>query len=72
MKRLLDFGTRYAKQSNWTDYALTKLCLFSMGLVVGALISDRYKRAAITIAICVFAATYIPLIVRTIQVARKK
>ena len=34
MKRLLDFGTRYAKQSNWTDYALTKLCLFSMGLVL--------------------------------------
>ena len=57
MKKLLAFGDRYAKQSTWKDFALVKLCLFSMGLVVGTLVSEQYKRAVIIVAICVFAAT---------------
>ena len=71
MKKLLAFGDRYAKQSTWKDFALVKLCLFSMGLVVGTLVSEQYKRAVIIVAICVFAATYIPLIVKMIRVARE-
>ena len=71
MKKLLAFGNRYAKQSTWKDFALVKLCLFSMGLVVGTLVSEQYKRAVIIVAICVFAVTYIPLIVKMIRVARE-
>ena len=71
MKKLLAFGDRYEKQSTWKDFALVKLCLFSMGLVVGTLVSEQYKRAVIIVAICVFAATYIPLIVKMIRVARE-
>ena len=71
MKKLLAFGDRYAKQSTWKDFALVKLCLFSIGLVVGTLVSEQYKRAVIIVAICVFAATYIPLIVKMIRVARE-
>ena len=71
MKKLLAFGDRYAKQSTWKDFALVKLCLFSMGLVVGTLVSEQYKRAVIIVAICVFAAAYIPLIVKMIRVARE-
>ena len=71
MKKLLAFGDRYAKQSTWKDFALVKLCLFSMGLVVGTLVSEQYKRAVIIVAICVFAVTYIPLIVKMIRVARE-
>ena len=72
MKKLLDFGNRYARQSTWKDFALVKLCLFSMGLIVGALVCDPYKKAVIGVSICVFAATYIPLIVRMIRVARSR
>ena len=72
MKKLLAFGNRYAKQSTWKDFALVKLCLFSMGLVVGTLVSAQYKRAVIIVAGCVFAATYIPLIAKMIRIAREK
>ena len=72
MKKLLDFGNRYARQSTWKDFALTKLCLFSMGLAVGALASAQYKKGILIAAICVFAATYIPLIIKVVQVARRK
>lgn len=72
MKKLLAFGNRYAKQSTWKDFAMVKLCLFSMGLAVGTLISEQYKKAVIGVSICVFAATYIPLIVKMIRVARER
>ena len=72
MKKLLDFGNRYARQSTWKDFALTKLCLFSMGLAVGALVNERHEKWIITAAICVFAATYIPLIIKMVRVARRK
>ena len=72
MKKLLAFGNRYAKQSTWKDFALVKLCLFSMGLVVGTLVSEQVKKAVIGVSICIFAATYIPLIVKMIRVARDR
>lgn len=72
MKKLLAFGNRYAKQSTWKDFALVKLCLFSMGLFVGTLVSEQHKKAVIGVSICVFAATYIPLIVKMIRVARNR
>lgn len=71
MKKLLEFGNRYAKQSTWKDFALTKLCLFSMGLVAGIFVSKEHKKLAIGAAACVFTATYIPLIVKMVKVARK-
>ena len=71
MKKLLDFGNRYARQSTWKDFALTKLCLFSMGLTVGALVSEQHKKGILIAAICVFAATYIPLIIKMVRVARR-
>ena len=72
MKKLLAIGNRYAKQSTWKDFALVKLCLFSMGLIVGTLVAEQYKRAAVIGAVCIFAATYIPLIVKMIRVTREK
>ena len=32
MKKLFDLGNRYARESTWKDFALVKLCLFSMGM----------------------------------------
>lgn len=72
MKKLLDFGNRYARQSTWKDFALIKLCLFSMGLAMGALVSEQNKKGIVAAAICVFAATYIPLIIKMVRVARRK
>lgn len=72
MKKLLAFGDRYAKQSTWQDFALTKLCLFSLGLAAGTMVPDPYRKAGFAGAVCVFIAAYIPLIVRMIRVARGK
>ena len=42
-KSLFAFGNRYASQSSWVDFALTKLCLFSMGLAAGANINPERR-----------------------------
>ena len=69
MNKLLDFGNRYAKESSWKDFALVKFCLFSMGLIAGTQVPDKYKKPVIGTALSVFAATYISLMVKVFRLA---
>ena len=69
VKKLLDLGDRYAKESSWKDYALVKFCLFSMGLIVGAQVPDRCKKTVIKTSVCIFLATYIPLMAKLLRIA---
>lgn len=72
MKKLLDLGNRYAKESTWKDFALVKFCLFSMGLAAGIQVPDKHKKKALGVAACVFTSTYIPLMSKVFRVAFKK
>ena len=69
MRKLLDLGNRYAKESSWKDFALVKFCLFAMGLAAGTQVPEKYKKAAIETAAGVFAVTYIPLMVKVFRIA---
>ncbi|MBR3168424.1 MAG: hypothetical protein IKF18_07040 [Erysipelotrichaceae bacterium] len=69
MSKLFELGDRYAKQSTWEDFALTKLCLFSMGLAAGMAVSEKYKKFATVAAGAGFAVSYVPLMVRLLRVA---
>ena len=44
MKKLLEFGNRYAGESTWKDFAMVKFCLFSMGLIAGIFVPEKQKR----------------------------
>ena len=69
MNRFFELGNRYAAKSDWTDFALTKFCLCSMGVLIGVSVAPKYKKAAIGIASGVFLATYVPLMAKTAQTA---
>lgn len=64
MKFLFNSADAYLRQSDWRDLALIKFCLFSMGVIAGALLPPRAKKPAIAAAATVFAATYIPLMIK--------
>lgn len=64
MKFLFGSADAYLRQSDWRDLALIKFCLFSMGLIAGILLPRKAKKPAIITAAAVFAATYIPLMVK--------
>ena len=72
MKWFLDLGNRYAKNSDWTDFALTKFCLFSMGILAGIKVDEKYKKKVGFVAIFVFIVTYIPLMLKMLKMATEK
>ena len=47
MKKFFELGNRYAKESNWTDFAFVKFCLFSMGLLVGMKVPEKHKKIVV-------------------------
>lgn len=71
MKIFFEIGNRYAKQSTWVDFALTKFCLFSMGLLIGLLIKDSLKFGVCIVAAIVFVLTYIPLMMKIFTIIRE-
>lgn len=72
MKKLFCYADKYVEQSSWKDFALVKLCLFAMGIMVGIRIPDKNKRAAGWIAYFVFLATYLPLMSKFLRIVTEK
>lgn len=72
MKWFLDLGNRYAKKSDWRDFALTKFCLCAMGVLLGIHVKEEYKKPAGIAALAVFLATYIPLMAKVFKIAVEK
>ena len=72
MKKLLELGNRYASESSWKDFALVKFCLFSMGVIAGTQISEKHKKKVISASLCIFAATYVPLMAKVFRIAARK
>ena len=71
MKHLIELGNRYASESDWTDFALTKLCLCAIGVLIGINISEKDKKYAVPIAGGIFLATYIPLMTKVFKIIKE-
>lgn len=61
MDKLLKFGNSYARESSWKDFALVKVCLFSLGLAAGASLSGKFRDIMKRAALSVFGVTYAAL-----------
>ena len=59
--KLFDVANKYCKESDWKILAMVKFCLFSMGIIVGVLLPDRFRNVVLIIFGVIFIATYIPL-----------
>ena len=71
MKKLFELGNRYAAKSDWTDFALVKLCLGAMGILIGINIPKEKKPFAKNIAGGIFASTYILLMLKMFGVIKE-
>ena len=72
MEFFFDLGDKYARNSSWKDFALTKFCLFAMGLFCGTFVATKSKKPARIAARLVFIATYIPLMAKVFKLANEK
>ena len=68
MKALFTSADEYLCQSSWKDLAVLKLCLLSLGLLIGMEIPKRGRKETRIAAALLFAATYIPLMVRYLRI----
>ena len=59
--KLFQVADRYCKESSWKILALLKICLFSIGVMVGMLVPKEKRKAAFGIGTVAFLATYLPL-----------
>ena len=72
MKKLFEYANIYAKQSTWKDFALVKFCLCAIGVIIGVLLPESVRTAALIIAGAIFVITYIPLMIKFIMIIKKK
>ena len=71
MRKLLEIGNRYAKNSDWKDFALTKICLCSMGILIGFMIPQNKKTVVATISSISFMGTYIILMNKVFKIIKE-
>ena len=71
MRFFFELGDRFAKESSWKDFAMTKFCLCAIGVLLGVNVPEKYRKVAIGTMLPVFAATYIPLMSKIFAIAGK-
>ena len=59
---LMQRADQYAAQSTWKDFALVKLCLGALGVLIGLSVPARRRKGAGILAALVFLPTYVLLI----------
>ena len=72
MKKLFDAANRYIETSDWKVIAVLKFCLISLGMMIGMAIKKEDRKPVFIGAIPVFAATYVPLMVKFYKVFTEK
>ena len=68
MGRLLELGNAFTEKSDWKDLALIKFCLCAIGVLIGLSIPKKTRKFATVIAVFVFLATYIPLMIKVVKI----
>ncbi|MGN1006214.1 MAG: permease of phosphate ABC transporter [Aristaeellaceae bacterium] len=69
--KLFKLANRYIQESDWRALAALKLCLLSIGLIVGVLLPASCRTAVLIVSGVVFVATYIPLMAKFFRLMRK-
>lgn len=72
MKFLFSYADEYLHRCTWKDMALLKFCLFSMGLLAGMQVVKKDKKRVRIAASIVFVLTYIPLMMKFLEVVMDK
>ena len=71
MKKMFKCANQYVKDSDWKDLALLKICLCSLGVMIGLSIPKEKRKYPLLVAGIVFAATCFPLMVKYIKIVVK-
>ncbi|MDD3417348.1 MAG: permease of phosphate ABC transporter [Lachnospiraceae bacterium] len=68
MKKLFKYADVYAQKCSWKDFALLKICLCALGIMIGLSIPKDKKKMSLIAASTVFTASYIPLMTKFLKI----
>ena len=71
MKELLKCAQKYKDRMNLMDFALIKVCIFSMGVLIGVGVPKKCKKRVAISAGVAFAFTYAPIITKMLGIVAK-
>ena len=72
MKKVFDAANRCIETSGWKTLAVLKFCLIALGMMIGMSIKKADRKPVFLGALGVFAATYVPLMVKFYKVFTEK
>jgi len=71
MNKLFESADLYLQESDWKDLAVIKFCLFSVGVLAGTQLPEKYCKPAQAAAAAVFVGSYVPLMAKYFKVLKK-
>ena len=66
--KLFYYANEFLKRSDWKDLALVKICLCSIGILIGLCVPKEKKRPVKYFALAGMLLTYIPLMEKFFRV----
>lgn len=70
--KLFEVTNKYCKESNWKTLALIKICVFSIGIIVGVLLPNTFRIVVLIIFGALFLISYVPLMIKFRKINVKK
>lgn len=71
MKNIINTGKEFLKQASWSEMVLLKTCVFTAGILFGRALPKKLGRPVVFAAMAVFVATYVPLILKFLEILKK-
>ena len=72
MKKVFEYANVYAQKCSWKEFALLKICLCAVGVMIGLSIPKDKKKESFTVAGVVFAVSYIPLMGKFVKIVMQE
>lgn len=67
MKNIFNCANLYLRRTDWKDLALIKICLCSIGIMLGLIVSKDKKKTCFILAFLAFFLTYIPVMAKFLK-----
>lgn len=72
MKCIFTLADQYVEESDWRTIALLKICLCSVGIMIGLAVPRNKRKIPLIIAAVVFLVTYIPLMWKLVDIVMRR
>lgn len=72
MKKLIEYANQYIKRMNVMDIGLLKICVFSLGIIAGITLPNKYKEKILITISFIFVSIYVLVMGKFLSVMKKE